>query len=186
MGRPAISAMTSRPGRMRGARSLDLPADTWSGVFDCEAAAEGLVDGGHISREEADAFASLPGRLSAELDVTECRLLHMDLRSNLILDPATGRLRAVVDYTEAFAGDPRFELAVVDFWFTDRMAHLLPFDMSRFRAAYGTDHNSRDALGRFYLAIILVCDEIPGSDPSSPKGQWSIATFRSILDSFNL
>jgi aminoglycoside phosphotransferase (APT) family kinase protein len=108
----------------------------------------------------------------------------MDLRSNLILHPDTRRVRAVVDYTESFAGDPRLELAVVDFWFTDRVAHFLPFDVHRFRAAYGTDHNSRDALGRFYLAIILACDEIPGCDPTSPKGQWSIAAFRSILDSF--
>jgi len=160
-------------------------SDSWAGVFDCGGAAEPLLRAGYISSEEAAAFASLPGRLSGELNAQECRLLHMDLRSNLILDPATGRVRAVVDYTESFAGDPRFELAVVDFWFTDRVAHFLPFDMSRFRAAYGTEHNSRDALGRFYLSVLLACDEMPSCDPASPKGQWSIATFRSILDSFN-
>jgi aminoglycoside phosphotransferase (APT) family kinase protein len=157
---------------------------TWAEVFDCRAAAERLAERGHIKREEAEVFAALPDRLSPELNAAECRLLHMDLRSNLLLDPATGRIRAVVDYTESFAGDPRFELALVGYWFMDRVVHFLPFDMPRFRAAYGATHNPRDARGRFYLAVLLACDEVPGCDPTSTKGQWSIATFRSVLASF--
>lgn len=159
-------------------------AQTWAGLFDCPGAADRLLAKGYLDQHEAEILSSLPEHLSGELAAAECRLLHTDLRNNLILDPRTGRIRAVLDYTESCAGDPRWELAIIDFWFTDRLVHYLPFDMARFRAAYGTDHNPRDALGRFYLAALLAFDEMPNWDPTSLSARWGIATLKSIVDTF--
>ena len=156
----------------------------WSEHFDCRAAAQRLLEKGYLEPGEADMFASLPQRLNHELDAAPCRLLHTDLRNNLMLDPATGHIRAMLDYTESTAGDPRWELALIDFRFADRLVHYLPFDMNRFRAAYGTTHNPRDALGRFYLAAILAFDELPNCHPTSLRGKWQIVMLKSVLDTF--
>jgi aminoglycoside phosphotransferase (APT) family kinase protein len=164
---------------------LRVTSDTWAGFFDFESAARWLRENEYLSAREAEVFASLPDRLAGPLSQAENRLLHTDLRTNLILDPDTRRIRAVVDYTESCAGDPRWELAYVDYRYTDRLAHYLPFDMARFRAAYGTDHNPRDELGRFYLAAILAFDEVPNADPASVKGRWAVSTLRSVVDSFD-
>ena len=92
-----------------------------------------------------------------------CRLLHMgDIMngSNLLLDPVTGHIRAVLDYVESTAGDPRWELAWFDYYFEQFPFQAEPFDLARFRAAYGTDHDPNDPVGRFYLAAILVFEKL--------------------------
>lgn len=166
--------------------SIRPASDSWSGVFDFRTAGRGLLDLGYLNREEFNVFSRLPETLSDELNARPCRLLHCDLRSNLILDPQTREVRVVVDYTESFAGDPRLELAIVDYWFSDRIVHFLPFDMERFRTGYGTKHNPRDPLGRFYLAVILASDGLPSWDGRSLKGQWSITTLKAILHTFEV
>ncbi|MBM4079110.1 MAG: hypothetical protein FJ278_05365 [Planctomycetes bacterium] len=57
--------------------------------------------------------------------------------------------------------------------------------MTRFRSAYGTDHDPAGRLGRFYLAAILLFEKLLFFDPSSPKGRWAINTVKSILDTFD-
>ena len=161
-------------------------SDSWSGVFDCQTAGRKLFELDYLDREEFNVFSRLTETLSDELNARPCRLLHCDLRSNLILDQQTRNIRAVIDYTESFAGDPRFELGIVDYWFSDRIVHFLPFDIERFRAGYGTKHNPRDRLGRFYLAMILVSDGIPRWDPSSLKDQWCITTLKTVLHTFQV
>ena len=157
----------------------------WVHHFDCHSVAQKLLRRGYINTGEAAVMASLPERVDKDLGQVPCRLLHTDLRNNLILERGTGRIIAVIDYTEACAGDPRWELAMIDFRFADRLTHYLPFDMHRFRQAYGTTHNPRDDVGRFYLAAMLVFDELPNCDPMTLRGQWQIITLRSVLDTFD-
>jgi aminoglycoside phosphotransferase (APT) family kinase protein len=159
--------------------------ERWVDHFDFPAVAESVLSRGYIAAAEAEVLASLPERLDGALCDAPCRLLHTDLRNNVILAHGSRRILAVIDYTESCAGDPRWELAMIDFRFADRLNHYLPFDMQRFRDAYGTTHNPRDAVGRFYLAAMLAFDELPNCDPDSLAGQWQIATLRSVLDSFD-
>jgi len=164
---------------------LRAASDTWKGFFDFTSASRWLAAKRYLDMHEAEVFISLPDRLSDPLSEAKCRLLHTDLKTNLILDPRSRRIRAVLDYTDCCAGDPRWELALVDYWFAERIVHYLPFDMARFREAYGTDHNPKDDLGRFYLAAILALDELAGAGTDSLKGKWALATLKSVIDSFD-
>ena len=159
-------------------------SDTWPGFFGCDRAARRYFDKGYFSKREADALASLPNRLSAELAGAEPRLLHMgDImhNGNMIVDPTSRHILAVVDYVESMAGDPRWELAWVDFYFEQYPFRRRPFDMKRFRAGYGTDHDPNDARGRFYLAAALLFEKLLFFDPASPRGRWAIQTVRDIV-----
>ena len=102
---------------------------------------------------------------------------------NMIVDPDTGRILAVLDYVEATAGDPRWELACVDFYF-DQYPDKAPFDMERFRAGYDARHDPTDSLGRFYLLAILVFEKLLFFDPASARGRWAIQTVKSALAGF--
>ena len=159
-------------------------SDTWAGFFNCDRAAKRYFDRGYLTEREADVLASLPDRLSAELDGVEPCLLHMgDImhNGNLIVDSASRRILAVVDYVESMAGDPRWELAWVDYYFEQYPFERAPFDMDRFRAGYGTDHDPNDARGRFYLVAVLLFEKLLFFDPASPRGRWAIDTVKSIL-----
>jgi len=163
-------------------------SESWAGFFHCDRAAQRYFDKGYLDRREADILSSLPGRLGDELGRAEPRLLHMgDImhNGNMILEPSSGRILAVVDYVESMAGDPRWELAWLDYYFTYLPFGRAPFDMTRFRSAYGTDHDPAGRLGRFYLAAILLFEKLLFFDPSSPKGRWAINTVKSILDTFD-
>jgi hypothetical protein len=163
-------------------------SESWPGFFHCDRAAQRYFDKGYLDRREADILSSLPDRLSDELGQAEPCLLHMgDImhNGNMIFDPGSGRIFAVVDYVESMAGDPRWELAWVDYYFTDLGLGRAPFDMARFRAAYGTDHDPKDPLGRFYLAGILLFEKLLFFDPASPRGRWAIDRVKSILDTFD-
>ena len=175
------------------ARSFTSPfalgpvSDSWAGFFHCDRAAKRYFDKGYLNRREADVLSSLPGRLSAELGRAKPCLLHMgDImhNGNMLVDPRSGRILAVVDYVESMAGDARWELAWVDYYFSDLPFGRSCFNMARFRAGYGTDHDPGDALGRFYLAGILLFEKLLFFDPASPRGRWAIDTVRNILDSF--
>jgi hypothetical protein len=56
--------------------------------------------------------------------------------------------------------------------------------MSRFRSAYGTDHDPRDEIGRFYLLAILLFEKLLFFTPHSGRGQWAIHTVKALLRSF--
>jgi hypothetical protein len=58
------------------------------------------------------------------------------------------------------------------------------FDMVRFRAGYGTDHDPEDTLGRLYLLAILAFDKLLWLDPASETGRWAIGVARNTLTSF--
>ena len=176
------------------ARSFTSPfaqgpvSESWAGFFHCDRAAQRYFDKGYLDRREADLLSSLPHRLSDELGRAEPCLLHMgDImhNGNMIVEPSSRRILAVVDYVESMAGDPRWELAWVDYYFAEYPFDRAPFDRTRFRAAYGTDHDPNDPLGRFYLAGILLLWKLLWFDPASPRGRWAIQTVKSILDTFD-
>ena len=104
---------------------------------------------------------------------------------NLILDPESGKILAVIDYVESMAGDPRWELAWVDYTFGANPSNSKFFDMARFRAAYGTAHDPEDPLGRFYLLGILLFEKLLWLDIESPRGRGSLATVKRILRGFD-
>ena len=173
------------------ARSFTSPfglgpvSESWPGFFHCDRAAQHYFDRGYLDRREADLLASLPDRLRDELGRAEPCLLHMgDImhNGNMIVDPGTGRILAVVDYVESMAGDPRWELAWVDYYFSDYPFNPVCFDMARFRAGYGTDHDPEDALGRFYLIGALLFEKLLFFDPESARGRWAIEMVKRILD----
>ena len=99
---------------------------------------------------------------------------------NLILDPKTNEIIAVVDYVESMAGDPRYELAWFDYYFS-QYYDPLRFDMQRFKAAYGTDHDSDDRVGQFYLLAVLIFEKLLFFDLRTPRGKWAIAKAKEIL-----
>ena len=139
-----------------------------------------------LDRQEADILASLPERLHQEFSEAPSRLLHFgDImhNGNLILDPESGKILAVIDYVESMAGDPRWELAWVDYYFGPQPSKF--FDMARFRAAYGTDHDPEDPLGRFYLLGILLFEKLLWLDIESPRGRGSLDRAREILRGFD-
>ncbi len=157
---------------------------TWAGFFHCDRAARLHLQKGYLTEAEAEVLADLPRQLSPELDCASCRLLHMgDImhNGNMILDGATGRIRAVVDYVESVAGDPRWELAWVDYYFGQPERECPAFDMARFRAAYGTDHDPEDRLGRFYLLAILVFEKLLFLGPDSARGRRAIQAAKQII-----
>jgi aminoglycoside phosphotransferase (APT) family kinase protein len=160
-------------------------SERWSGFFHCERAARRYYDSGYFTRREADAISSFAERLSDELDQAQPRLLHMgDImhQGNLIVSPRSRRILAVVDYVESMAGDPRWELAWFDYYFTQCPFARVPFDMARFRAAYDTEHDPADRLGRFYLAAVLLFEKLLFFDPSSRRGRWAIAAVKRLVE----
>ena len=164
----------------------DLPptSRTWSGYFRFDLAAKRFRDKGYFDRRQADVLASLPDRLSGELDRAQPRLLHMgDVmhHGNMILHPRTGRILAVLDYVESMVGDPRWELAWLDYYFSQCPFNGALFDMARFRAAYGTNHDPDDPVGRFYLAAVLLFEKLLSAKPDEPPGRWAIETVKDII-----
>lgn len=167
-----------------GAPDLAPTADAWPGFFLCDRAARRYLAKGYLTRDEADILASVPERLGPWLDVGEARLLHMgDImhNGNLIVDPASGKILAVVDYAESTAGDPRWELAWIDYYFGQYPYGRRSFDMARFRQAYGTDHDPHDATGSFYLAAILLFEKLLFFRPCEARGAWAIRTLKELL-----
>ena len=174
---PTARSFSSHPG-------LRPVSDTWPGFFDCKWAARRGRDAGYLNATEASLLASLPSLMGEELNRAEPRLLHIgDImhHGNLLVD-SRGRIIAIVDYVESTAGDPRWELAWFDYYFTpSEREPVARFDMSRFRAAYGTDHDLDDALGRFYVLAILVFEKLLFYDPHSQRGEWAIRTLKDNL-----
>ena len=169
----------------------------WGNLFMCDRAAKRYLFKGYIDEAEADIISSLPDRVVNELSRASHRLLHMgDImhHGNLIVAPASGgagrstpkrQILAVVDYVESMVGDPRWELAWFDYYFTQCPFERPDFDMTRFRSAYGTDHDPDDRLGQFYLAAILLFEKLLHFDPRSARGRWAIETLRATLASFD-
>jgi len=165
----------------------DLPptSRTWSGYFRFDLAAKRFRDKGYFDRHQADVLASLPDRLSGELDRAQPRLLHMgDImhHGNMILHPHTGRILAVLDYVESMVGDPRWELAWMDYYFSQYPFNGALFDMARFRDGYGTDHDPDDPVGRFYLAAVLLFEKLLSAKPDEPPGRWAIETVKDVIE----
>ena len=158
-------------------------SDTWPGFFHCDRAARRYFDKGYLDRQQADILSSLPVRLVGILTPAEPRLLHMgDIMHNGNLILRDGRIVAIVDYVESTAGDPRWELACFDYYFTpSEREPISPFDLARFRAAYGTEHDPNDLLGRFYLLAILAFEKLLFYDPSTQRGRWAIRTLHDNL-----
>ena len=176
---PASAVMAAQP-------DLGPRSTSWPGFFHCDRAAQRYLDRGYLERAEADTLASLPDRLDNALGQAEPRLLHLGdimFHGNLIVEPATGRILAIVDTVESMAGDPRWELAWFDYYFSICPLGRPTFDMARFRAAYGTDHDPWDRTGRFYLMAILLFEKLLFFDPASPRGRWAVETVKGLLAS---
>jgi len=157
-------------------------SESWADFFHFDAAARRYCEKGYLNRREADVLSALPDRFAAELGRGEPRLLHMgDIMHGGNLIVRHGRIAAIVDYVESMAGDPRWELAWFDYYFSELPFGRSPFDMSRFRAAYGTEHDCLDDLSRFYLLAILVFEKLLWLDPASRIGRWATQAVRHIL-----
>jgi aminoglycoside phosphotransferase (APT) family kinase protein len=153
------------------------------GFFHCDRAARRYYDLGYLNVAEAAALDRLPRVLEPLLAGTEPRLLHLgDImhHGNMIIDHR-GRIAAVVDFVESTAGDPRWELAWVDFYFSFYPFARPSFDIARFRSGYGTDHDLWDDVGRFYTLAILLFEKLLFYRPDSRRGAWAIATVKELL-----
>jgi aminoglycoside phosphotransferase (APT) family kinase protein len=170
-------------------RTFSLPdlgptSNRWGGFFHCDGVAWLYLQKGYFDPDEAEVLSSLPDRLSDELCHAERRLLHLgDVmhNGNLIVDPGTGGIRAILDYAESAAGDPRWELAWIRYYFADYPFKRPTFDLDRFWDGYGAKYGSDDSLGHFYLAAILLFEKLRFYDPQSARGRWAIATIKGIL-----
>jgi hypothetical protein len=173
-------------------RTFSLPglgpvSPDWPSFFHCDALAGRYLEAGYINMEEARVLASLPDRLVRELGNRPRRLLHMgDVmhNGNMLVDPGSGRIRAILDFSESTAGDPRWELAWVHYYFADLPGERRKFDLDRFWSGYGGVFGSDDVLGCFYLAAVLLFEKLLFYDPASGQGRWAIATVRRILRNF--
>ncbi|MCU4973398.1 phosphotransferase [Halobacteria archaeon AArc-m2/3/4] len=95
-------------------------------LADCEETLDAIADGGWFPElaDDADRFADLVPDLRAFLRDSVPRLpepdppryCHWDYRyGNLLLEPETGRTRAVLDWANLLAGDPVYNLAKAEF-----------------------------------------------------------------------
>ncbi len=160
-------------------------AATWLNLFRFDQTAERYYAKGYLERREVDILLALPDYIKNYFIGVEPHLLHMgDImhHGNMLIDPRTRRIVAVVDYVESMAGDPRLELACIDFYFTHFPFNRPNFNMSEFRESYGTRHDPEDPIGQFYLLSILVFEKLLFFDPHSPRGQWAIKTVKGILN----
>jgi hypothetical protein len=173
-------------------RTFSLPdlgptSVSWGAFFHCDRAARQLLQRGYLDSNEAEILSSLPGRLADELGRAEPRLLHLgDImhNGNMLVEPGSRRITAILDYTESMVGDPRWELAWIRYYFADYPWDRPTFDLARFWAGYGAEYGSDDPLGRFYLAAILLFEKLRFYEPASPRGRWAIATVKSIVRDF--
>jgi hypothetical protein len=173
-------------------------SETWLGFFHCDRAARRYRDMGYLTAREARALSDLPLRLEplfAPLFArppgghVEPRLLHNgDImhHGNMIVAPDAsqehgGHIAAVVDYVESMTGDPRWELAWVDFYFSQYPYYPVSFDMARFRAGYGANHDPEDEIGRFYLLAILIFEKLLFYKLETRRGAWAIAKVKELL-----
>jgi len=76
------------------------------------------------------------------------------------------------------AGDPRWDLAWIDYYFSVYPLERRAFDMARFRTTYGTEHDPWDDVGRFYLLAILLFEKLLFFAPTSRRGKWAIRTVK--------
>jgi aminoglycoside phosphotransferase (APT) family kinase protein len=186
---PASRTFSSHP-------DLGPVSETWAGFFHCDRAARRYRDMGYLTADEARTLSDLPNRLAPvfagplsagpRTEGVEPRLLHMgDIMhyGNMIVD-GEGHIAAVVDYVESTAGDPRWELAWVDFYFCLYPYDRRAFDMARFRAGYGATHDPGDEVGRFYALAILIFEKLLFYRPETPRGAWAIGTVKELLRTF--
>ncbi|HEX4213155.1 MAG TPA: aminoglycoside phosphotransferase family protein [Candidatus Dormibacteraeota bacterium] len=156
----------------------------WASFFHCDVAAERYLALGYLDAEEAGLLSSLPRRLGEGFASRPRRLLHMgDVMhtGNMLIDRRSGRIRAILDYTESMVGDPLWELAWIRYYFADYPWDRQGFDLARFWAGYGAEHGSEDLLGRFYLMAVLLFEKLRFYEPDSPRGRWAVATVRRLL-----
>jgi aminoglycoside phosphotransferase (APT) family kinase protein len=156
----------------------------WLDFFHFDGAARRYAEMGYLSPQEADLLSNLPGWMP--FWETPKRLLHMgDImhHGNMIIGPGGG-ITAIVDYVESMVGDPRYELAFLDYYFSQYPFARPAFDMSRFREGYGTDHDPEDDAGRFYLLSILLFEKLLFYRPDTPRGQWGIGKVKELLKSY--
>jgi Phosphotransferase enzyme family len=165
---------------------LGPTSDTWTGFFHCDRAARRYAAMGYLNEAEARTLAGLPARMRPQFANVQARLLHMGdiMHQGNMLIGLGGHIQAVVDFVESTAGDPRWELAWIDYYFSMLPHGRLSFDTSRFRAAYGTDHDPYDEIGRFYLLAILLFEKLLFYRPDSERGKWAIGTVKSLLMGF--
>jgi hypothetical protein len=162
-------------------------SDRWPGFFHCERAARRYRDQGYLSPAQAAALSRLPVRLAPLFAAVEPRLLHMGdvmFHGNMIVGP-DGRIAAILDYVESMAGDPRWELAWVDFYFSLYPYDRPGFDLARFRAGYGAEHDPEDEVGRFYTLAILLFEKLLFYRPETRRGAWAIATAQELIESLS-
>jgi aminoglycoside phosphotransferase (APT) family kinase protein len=121
----------------------------------------------------AESVLSLPACFACGLRAAPPALLHYgDImhNGNMIVDPPSRRILAVVDFSDAIVGDSRLELAWVDLYFGAHGYFGRGFDLARFRLAYGDEADPGDPLRLFYAALALVT-MLTYVDPGSERGR---------------
>ncbi|UCC67214.1 MAG: aminoglycoside phosphotransferase family protein [Armatimonadota bacterium] len=123
--------------------------------------------------ELADSLRRLPEEFAAELAAAPPALLHYgDImhNGNLIVDPDSRRVLAVVDFSDAIVGDPRLELAWIDLYFGAYGHFGRGFDLMRFREAYGDDGDLHEPTRLLYVCLALMT-MLTYVDPGTPRGE---------------
>lgn len=160
----------------------------WPSFFHCELVVERFAAMGYFDQREAEVLATLPHRLGAAAMQRPRRLLHMgDIMhsGNLLIDPGSGRIRAILDYTESMVGDPQWELAWIRYYFRDYPFDRPGFDLARFFAGYGAQEEAEAPLDEFYLVAVLLFEKLRFYKPDSPRGRWAIETVKHLLRDFH-
>ncbi|UCC67796.1 MAG: phosphotransferase, partial [Armatimonadota bacterium] len=89
---------------------------------------------------------------------------------NLIVDPDSRRILAVVDFSDAIVGDPRLELAWIDLYFGAYGYFGRGFDLRRFRIGYGNEGDLYEPTRLLYVCLALMT-MLTYVDPGTPRGE---------------
>jgi hypothetical protein len=130
-------------------------------------------DRGVFGQRLGESLCRLPQRFAAEIAAAPPALLHYEdimHNGNLIVDPDSRRILAVVDFSGGMVGDPRLELAWVDLYFGAYGYFGRGFDLTRFREGYGDDGNLRDPTRLLYVCLALTT-MLTYVDSASARGQ---------------
>lgn len=144
--------------------------------------AAACVRRGACAPELAEGLRRLPERLANDLAAAPPALLHYgDImhNGNLIVHPARRRILAVVDFSDAIAGDPRLELAWVDLYFGAYGYFGRGFDLARFRAGHGDDGDLNDPTRLLYVCLALMT-MLTYVEPASARGKHHSALVHTI------
>jgi aminoglycoside phosphotransferase (APT) family kinase protein len=152
-----------------GTNDLTGASDEWCPFvrFAREAGIRRLVDSGVMDSRAGERLESRYDEAAAELNAwTDGRLLHGDLEGGHIL-VADDQYQGIIDFDQAQAGDPRWDLARVTLWDGDGALDALLDGYGR----DAVDRDDRNVILPLYLLAFVVHHAVEFAD----RGELSIA-----------